>query len=260
MNNLIFYFSGTGNSLQVAQDIAAQLGDCAVLPMTRFDTSQEVAAERVGLVFPVYFWGLPLAVVRFIEQLKVTGDSYFFAAATYGVWPGKALEQAGALLKGKGRALDYGFLVRMPDNYILWYGAKSEKVQRRLFAKEKVKVQTASAVIAQKQQKGIEKSHYVIDRLLTDAVYVPKSAKLAQMDHNFSTEADCTGCGLCVRQCPVDNIRLVQGRPQWQHRCEVCLSCIQRCPTQAINYGGKTAHRTRYVNPNVRLTSGAADR
>lgn len=260
MSNLIYYFSGTGNSLQVAQDIALQLGDTEVLPMTKVNTSLEITAERIGLVFPVYFWGLPLAVVKFIEELKISGTPYIFAAATYGVWAGKALEQAEELLKKKGSAINYGLLVHMPDNYIIWYGARSEQVQQRLFAKEKVKVEKAAAVISQKQSKGLEKSPYGVDRLLTKPVYTAQIFNSATMDKKFSADNQCTGCGLCERKCPVNNIQLVDGKPQWQHHCELCLACIQYCPKKAIDYNGKTQNRAQYVNPNVKLPSLVDDK
>jgi flavodoxin len=33
MKNLIFYFSGTGNSLKVAKSVAGEIGDCGIVPI-----------------------------------------------------------------------------------------------------------------------------------------------------------------------------------------------------------------------------------
>ena len=58
---MIFYFSATGNSKYAAGRIAAStedrlisLKDAVRGRSYRYDVSRE---ERIGFVFPVYFWG-----------------------------------------------------------------------------------------------------------------------------------------------------------------------------------------------------------
>ena len=48
-------------------------------------------------------------------------------------------------------------------------------------------------------------------------------------------EEFCTGCSLCVAQCPQDAIGLVFGKA-WidQGRCTSCYGCIEVCPQVAI--------------------------
>ncbi|MGN1105095.1 MAG: 4Fe-4S binding protein [Huintestinicola sp.] len=38
-------------------------------------------------------------------------------------------------------------------------------------------------------------------------------------------------------------------RPHWSGSCIHCMSCINRCPVHAIEYGSKTAGKIRYVSP-----------
>ncbi|MEN4018745.1 MAG: hypothetical protein PQ975_05825 [Methanobacterium sp.] len=52
-------------------------------------------------------------------------------------------------------------------------------------------------------------------------------------------------CGMCVKLCPVDNIRMEKGKyPENLMHCQYCLRCTSFCPKQAIpckiNYKGKT--------------------
>ena len=54
MKTVLYWFSGTGNSLMIAKTIAAELGGAEMVPMLRADRAADVVAERVGLVFPVY--------------------------------------------------------------------------------------------------------------------------------------------------------------------------------------------------------------
>ena len=56
---------------------------------------------------------------------------------------------------------------------------------------------------------------------------------------HFSTSKDCTHCGLCVRQCPVRNIRMTDNGPIFQKHCLFCMRCINACPTNAIQYNHK---------------------
>ncbi len=65
MKTIIYYFTGTGNSLAVAKKIAAVLGDCDLVPIASLQsTTADItpAADRVGIVNPVYFAGLPVMV------------------------------------------------------------------------------------------------------------------------------------------------------------------------------------------------------
>lgn len=52
----------------------------------------------------------------------------------------------------------------------------------------------------------------------------------------FATDA-CTGCQRCAQKCPVHNISLVNGRPEWSDHCTQCLACFHICPVNAIQYG-----------------------
>lgn len=252
MENVIYYFTGTGNSRQIAEDISSAIGSCEVRNIADFEDNTDIAAERLGIVFPVYFWGLPLIVERFLRQIRLKNKPYVFALVNYGVWPGKALDQAAGLLKKRGIQLNAGFLIKMPDNYILWYGAKSQTVQNRCFEREKEKVESIGRIILTKKDAPLEKSKYGVDRLLSAPINRLSAKRFAEADRTFFADKKCRGCGLCERICPVNNIKLTDGKPVWGHHCESCLGCIQRCPAQAIQHGRLTRKRQRYLNPNVK--------
>ena len=59
----------------------------------------------------------------------------------------------------------------------------------------------------------------------------------------------CSGCGLCVQLCPLNNITLKNGKPVWGGGCTHCMACICSCPARAIEYGRKSRGKPRYFCP-----------
>ncbi|HEC89090.1 MAG TPA: 4Fe-4S dicluster domain-containing protein [Thermoplasmatales archaeon] len=46
----------------------------------------------------------------------------------------------------------------------------------------------------------------------------------------------CVGCGECVKRCPFDAIRIVNGRAEIDVlKCRKCRICISACPENAIS-------------------------
>ena len=50
----------------------------------------------------------------------------------------------------------------------------------------------------------------------------------------------CTGCGLCARLCPADNLTLKNGKAAAGKHCTMCYRCISSCPARAITLLGHT--------------------
>lgn len=249
--NKIYYFTGTGNSLQISEDLSCKLGRSSISKIVEYN-GEYIDCDTLGIVFPVYNWGLPLIVCDFLKKIKTDKKTYIYAVANFGGLPGKALDQCEEILSNNGFKLSAGFLINMPGNYIMGYGAKSEETQKKLFAKESVKVNYICTCINNRLEKKIEKSKLVIDRLFTNYFYKHIN-EFYEEDKNYTVDDNCIGCGLCAQRCPVNNITIVDGKPVWNHHCQLCAACIQSCPKMAIDYKGKTKNRKHYLNPNVKL-------
>jgi hypothetical protein len=77
---IIFYFSGTGNSLWVARALARELGNTELVSMVDWDINQHnIDSQLIGLVFPVHIWGVPKRVLEFLDQLQAMSPEYIFA-------------------------------------------------------------------------------------------------------------------------------------------------------------------------------------
>jgi flavodoxin len=145
--NVIFYFSGTGNSYQVARDLSEHLEESEVIPIVDFKEKNITGYESVGIVFPTYFWGIPNIVKKFLEDTLVNGETYIYAVTTCGGTQGASLHQINDRLKKQGRRLDAGFRVVMPDNYILLYDAGSPEEQKVIFEQEKVRIKEIADLV-----------------------------------------------------------------------------------------------------------------
>lgn len=252
-DSVIFYFSGTGNSLQIAEDIAAGLGDTELIPIGNFDLDTEVASKRVGIVFPVYFWGLPRILAEFADRVKLQGGAAVYAICNYGGTTGAALAMLKERLEKRGISLLAAYAVHMPGNYIRAYGAIPEKMQQKLFNRERPAVEKiAGEIKAGTTNLRATKANPLI-RAISEKLSRSFREKCAASDEGFHVSKACIGCGLCEKACPVDNITMEAGTPVWHHRCEACMACIERCPKKAIDYKNITQNRKRYVNPNVKF-------
>jgi MinD superfamily P-loop ATPase len=72
-------------------------------------------------------------------------------------------------------------------------------------------------------------------------------------DKEFYADEKCTSCGDCEHVCPVNNIRIVESKPEWLHHCQQCLACINYCPEKAIQYNSKTLSFGRYHHPEINI-------
>lgn len=254
MKTTIFYFSGTGNSLKIAKDLMQELGDTELVPIQKVINKEiDLTADNIGLVFPVYMWGMPLMAANFVKKLKADKNKYFFAVTNYGGMPAGTICQTADLLSANGIKLSAGFTVKMPGNYTPMYGAISENKQQKIFEKEKIKIKEIAEIVKNRAESKLEKNFFLINWLFSGLIYKFSAPHINSMDNKFYADEKCTSCGICERVCPAQNIKIVNGKPQWQHKCEQCLACLQWCPVSAVQYTQKTVNRKRYHHPEIKI-------
>lgn len=249
---MIFYFSGTGNSKWVAEQLAETLndkvisiGDAFIKGEFRYQLSD---GERIGWVFPIHSWGPPPIVLKFISKWHIDGykpSTYCYMVCTCGDDIGMSVEMWRKALGGiAGNA---AFSIQMPNSYICLPGfdVDSKDIERSKLKTAEKEIKNIAFSIAERRN-SVEvvtgKHKWLKSRLI-----YPLYRKYGLTDKAFTCDKEkCTSCGICETSCPVHNIVITNGYPQWNHHCEMCLSCIHRCPTQAINYGKITMKKGRY--------------
>ena len=257
MKNTIFYFSGTGNSLKVAKDIAAGVENAQVISMAAaMDNISDFAPQgTVGFVFPVYYCGLPQMVRAFISRINLDRAVYVYMAATYGSVGGNAgcVTQAKKLLKDKGKRLDASFYVKSVDNFILWtWDVPPASKHAALHEGARKKAAYIAKMVSDQKEQHDKSITEFTGPILFGYNHFLKTVHFS--DKAFHCSDGCTACGLCAKVCPTENIHIINGRPAWKsEKCQRCLACLHLCPAACIQYGNVTAKRHRYKNPHITM-------
>ena len=243
---MIFYFTGTGNSLYAAQ----KLSDEGEQIVSMVDALRSKAfhytlseGEKLGFVFPVYFYTVSDPVLELVRKLTVENAGFVYAVIPCGASIGAAGGFLKSELKKRGLELQRVNALVVPDGALIFYDIDSpEKMGQQLEAATK-ELTSIKQAIDRHEGNNITGSP-VMGRVNLAAYHACMSTKA------FYTNEKCIGCGKCASICPAGAIEMIDGRPAWtKSKCLKCCGCINRCPVSAIQYGKKTASRGRYVNP-----------
>lgn len=235
---MIYYFSGTGNTRFVAEKIAKLMGEF-LRPLTYCDVEN---SDSIGIIFPVYAWGLPKVVETFIGKLSGCTPSYVWALMTCGDDMGYADNILKKELAKVNINLDAAFSVTMPNTYVCLPGMDIDPEE---LADKKVKDTEAQLPkIATKLSK--HEKVFLVNRggmpYIKSYILRPLFNKYLVTDKYLHTNDNCTKCGTCAQLCPVHNIVMEKGEssPNWQGKCIGCLGCYHHCPKHAIHFGSMT--------------------
>lgn len=247
---MVFYFTGTGNSLYVAKNLDKQY---ISIPQVIHNGSLHFADDRIGIVAPVYGYELPDMVNEFIE--KATFDTpYFYVIATYGSGHGGAGTWISDLLSSSRKKADYIEVIEMPDNYLPEFDMEEQRQRENtLFIEEHIQkikqdIDTGKQWIRPSTQ--IEKSIY------RQAIGMKRRIVTDQFISNLYSVGDqCVGCGICTKVCPAGCFGVKDGRAvQNSSGCQMCMACIHACPQKAIHLNIPDRNpNARFRNSHVEL-------
>lgn len=252
---MIFYFTGTGNSLYAAKKIGDELGEDLIdIPAAMKEKSfiyKLSSNEKIGFVFPVYFYGVPSIVVDFVAELKIKQNleaglkPYVFGVMTCGGGIGGTPRMLEELLEKQGLPLTAAFELKMASNYIMMYQPTGPDLQKRILNSTDEKLADIIAAISKnRQDDGSKRKKSFLTRVAYPLYVHGRKTRL------FYADEKCNDCGKCEKICPVSAIEMANNKPVWTAKqCTHCSACINRCPQEAIQYSKKTLKWRRFENP-----------
>lgn len=280
----IYYFSGTGNSLVTAKDIAEKIkADLISIPQAMNTGKIHIDAGSIGIIFPSYLAplaGVPLIVERFVKKIADIGALHIFAVCTCGGYECvnalPSLKKLRKIIRSCGGRLSDEFSVRLPMNNLEYdhIPIPINKDQDVIISKSKIKIDDICHRIINKRGTKFKAAKNLFILLMTPFyIMMRKPVTNALMekaketmgtklkyfelipltDKSITLNEKCNGCGTCARICPVNNIKIVEKKPEYQHRCEMCFACDEWCPSNAIHHWSRP-EGVKYHHPEVELS------
>lgn len=235
------YFSGTGNTHFCAEQFTRKLGGRSLSIEDRAAVSALAENDEIAIAYPVYYSNLPKIVRDFIEEnAALWRGKRVFIIATMGAFSGDGAGCSARILKKHGANISGGLHIKMPDCI------GDVKLLKKPPEKNKEIVGTAIQKIdraAKNYQSGNPPREGLnafahIAGLFGQRLWFRRKTKNYTQNPKIDRER-CVGCGVCERLCPMNNIRLENGRAVAGGRCTMCYRCFSKCPQKAITIIGK---------------------
>ncbi|MCL2755584.1 MAG: EFR1 family ferrodoxin [Firmicutes bacterium] len=264
----IFVYTGTGNSYASAKQMASEIENAEVIFITDElgESRTHIECETCIIIFPVYGYGMPKTVRRFIKQSTFKVD-YFAVLGTVGSTQGGALAEAIRLLRGKGQKVHYTNRIKCVENYVHMFKLPTEeKIETLCQSQCELTSNIVQDIKARVENKRI--------LLRPESSFVSGVFKVASpfFARRYRVDADCNGCGICYRVCPAlaiemkelrtieinqetnEEIETIKKRPEFTaKKCDHCQACLQLCPKRAILFGKITKDGRRYCHKDANI-------
>ncbi len=250
---MILYWSGTGNSYQVARWLGEGLGVVEAPVPLRKEEILSLEHPPRAIVFPPHGFTAPWWVIRNALRLPpgkgapiaivpVRGGTKFGRLFLPGM-SGTAGWVIALIVLLKGYAIRAVFPVDMPANWLSLHPGFCTENARAMQERAAPRVR----MLAERLRAG--RRAFSLGGFVDLAIGLPL-VKISFMYLIFFrpfmtkwyfADSRCTSCGTCARLCPCAAIRMRgakgEQRPYWTYDCESCMRCFSVCPERSVQAG-----------------------
>ncbi len=259
---VVLYFTGTGNCLYVARQLAGKEGEILSIPQLMRKKQFEIEADEIGLVYPIYGHMPPYMVREFIKKAQLKAE-YKFAVLTYGMRKCNAVEIWDGISRKAGNVFDYIGTIVMVDNWLPNFDMNDQMKIDKHIPENLAKITSDLSNRRRWHEPVTQEEREQHEGFMNLSGLDPEVGFLMKADRSFRVTDDCIHCGICTYVCPRGNYELTGQGVKMQGDCEFCFACIQNCPQRAIQFkknedgtwpdGSEKNPNARYRNENVSL-------
>lgn len=259
---VVLYFTGTGNCLYVARQLAGKEGEILSIPQLMRKKQFEIEADEIGLVYPIYGHMPPYMVREFIKKARLKAE-YKFAVLTYGMLKCNSVEIWDGISRKAGNAFDYIGTIVMVDNWLPNFDMNDQMKIDKHIPENLAKITSDLSNRRRWHEPVTQEEREQHEGFMSLSGLDPEVGFLMKADRSFMVTDDCIHCGICTYVCPRGNYQLTDQGVKMQGDCEFCFACIQNCPQRAIQFkknedgtwpdGSEKNPNARYRNENVSL-------
>lgn len=254
LKRVILYFTGTGNCLYVARQLAGKNSELLSIPQLMKQNEIVIEADEIGLVYPIYGHMPPNMVRQFIKKAKLKAD-YKFAVLTYGNRKCSAVEIWDEISRKAGVPFDYINTLIMVDNWLPNFDMNEQMLIDKHIPENLDKINADISARKKWHEPVTDEERAQHQGFMRFTGMDPETGFMLHSENCFTVTDACIGCGACVAVCPKGNYRLTSQGVKTEGNCEFCFACIQNCPQKAIQFVKNEKDvllRNGEVNPNAR--------
>ena len=242
---VVYYFSGTGNTEKIVQLLGGEFekNNCVVILRSVEALSKSQIIEDlnqydlIGLAYPIYGFGTPDIISRLINQFPAGEGRKLFLLKTGADFISinhNASTELIEILEKKNFDVFYDRIIVMPPNWIISY---DDRIKKQLYncATEKVRHMCRDLLELKRRR---YKTGIVLKKLSLGISHMEKKYGSAYYGKSLRANQNCNLCKLCVKQCPNQNINIVNETLQFRGNCLWCMRCVYSCPVKAIESKG----------------------
>jgi ferredoxin len=234
---VMIYFSGTGNSKHIAELFSKKMniGCYSIEDQTDFSKLIE-ENETIAFCYPIYASRVPRILREFVAKYKsLLKNKKLIIFCTQVGFSGDGARVFTDMFERGSMDVVYAEHFNMPNNinniFIFPLGSKDSNAKCVAKAENTLDKVCKNIKTGKVVRRGFNFISIALG--LIQGVFAEKMEESGKASARI--DIDCNKCGICVRICPMKNLKFDKNNVVAEGNCTLCYRCINKCPQKAIS-------------------------